>query len=72
MPSSLAALRREIGELEEALNDALSGHGQLNLLVGEPGIGKTRIAQELAAHSLRMGIRVLRSTCYLREGDPPY
>ena len=32
-----------------ALDDAMSGQGRLVMLVGEPGIGKTRTSQELAA-----------------------
>jgi len=35
--------RREMAALQAALDDALSGQGQLVMLVGEPGIGKTRI-----------------------------
>ena len=34
--------QREMAELTSALNDALSGQGRLVMLVGEPGIGKTR------------------------------
>ena len=40
--------QREMGELKAALEEALSGQGRLAMLVGEPGIGKTRTAQELA------------------------
>ncbi len=40
--------QREIGELRIALEDAVSGKGRLVMLVGEPGIGKTRTCtQEL-------------------------
>ena len=38
--------QREMGELKAALEDALSGRGRLVTLVGEPGIGKTRTAEE--------------------------
>jgi len=38
-------------QLKSALEDTLSGQGKLVMLVGEPGIGKTRTAQELAAHA---------------------
>ena len=34
--------QREMGDLKAALEDALSGRGRLVMLVGEPGIGKTR------------------------------
>ena len=40
--------QREIGELKTFLEDAVSGRGRLVTLVGEPGIGKTRTAQELS------------------------
>ena len=45
---SFVGRQREMAELLAALDDALSGRGRLVMLVGEPGIGKTRIAQELA------------------------
>ena len=47
--------QQEMALLEAALDDALSGQGRLVLLAGEPGIGKTRIAQELAAHARQKG-----------------
>jgi hypothetical protein len=43
--------QREMGELKAALEDALSGRGRLVTLVGEPGIGKTRTALELATYA---------------------
>ena len=55
-----------------ALDDAMSGQGRLVMLVGEPGIGKTRTARELAAHAERQGAQVLWSWCYEDEGAPSY
>ena len=43
--------QREMRELKACLEDALSGRGRLVMLVGEPGIGKTRTAQELATYA---------------------
>jgi predicted ATPase len=40
---------KELTVLRAAVDDALAGRGRLVLLAGEPGIGKTRTAQELAA-----------------------
>ncbi len=37
--------QREMSELSAALDDAMSGNGRLVMLAGEPGIGKTRIAE---------------------------
>ena len=36
---------REIAALQAALADALAGQGRMMMLVGEPGIGKTRTAR---------------------------
>jgi predicted ATPase len=51
--------QREMDTLTAALEDARSGRGRLVMLVGEPGIGKTRTAQELAAYAETQGVRVL-------------
>jgi len=45
--------------LTAAINEALSGKGQLAMLAGEPGIGNTRLAQELASVVEQRGARVL-------------
>jgi tetratricopeptide (TPR) repeat protein len=42
------------------------------MLVGEPGIGKTRMAQELSAYAEQRGAQVLWGWCYEEVGAPPY
>ena len=42
---------RELAELVGGLDDAFAGRGRLFLLAGEPGIGKSRLAEELIAHA---------------------
>ncbi len=64
--------QREMGELKAALDDAMAGHARLAMLVGEPGIGKTRTAQELASYAETRGTQVLWGRCYEEEGAPPY
>ena len=61
----------ELGALEGALGDARAGHGRLFLLVGEPGIGKTRLADELCARA-PADVRVLWGRCWEAEGAPAY
>jgi DNA-binding SARP family transcriptional activator/tetratricopeptide (TPR) repeat protein len=63
---------QELGRLRDVLEGALSGSGRLVMLSGEPGIGKTRTAIELAAYAEEQGARVLWGRCYEREGAPPY
>ena len=64
--------QREIGELVSALDEAIAGRGRLVMLAGEPGIGKTRTAQELAAIAEHRGVQVLWGRCHEGEGAPPY
>jgi len=63
---------REVEELRRGLDDALSGRGRLLLLVGEPGIGKTRTASELCTYARLRGAQVLIGRCYEGEGAPAY
>ena len=64
--------QREMGELKAALEDALSGKGRLVMLVGEPGIGKTRTSQELSTYATLRGAQVLWGRCYEEQGVPSY
>ncbi|MEE9234489.1 MAG: AAA family ATPase, partial [Candidatus Acidoferrales bacterium] len=64
--------QQEMGDLKAALEDALSGRGRLVTLVGEPGIGKSRTAQELATYAGLRHAQVLWGRCYEGEGAPPY
>jgi hypothetical protein len=54
--------QREMGELKAALEDALSGQGRLVMLAGEPGIGKTRTAQEVMKSAALAGAQALWAT----------
>ena len=58
--------------LEAALAAACGGQGQLIFLEGEPGIGKTRLLQELTASAGDHGVQVLWGRCYEGEGAPPF
>src|SRR5262245_9265197 len=63
---------RELSELGDALDAAAAGRGSLFLLVGEPGIGKTRLASELAAPAADRGMSALWGRCWDAEARPPY
>jgi len=62
----------ELQELREHLDRMLGGEGRLVLLSGEPGIGKTRLAEELAVYAHLRGAWVLRGHCYEQEVGVPY
>ena len=63
---------QEMGDLKAALEETLSGRGRLLTLAGEPGIGKSRTAQELATYAGLRHAQVLWGRCYEGEGAPPY
>jgi class 3 adenylate cyclase/tetratricopeptide (TPR) repeat protein len=58
--------------LEHKLADARAGRGGLVMVVGEPGIGKTRTLEEFAANSRAHGALVVWGRCYEGEWAPPY
>lgn len=51
---------------------ARKGNGGTALLVGEPGIGKTRMAEELITYARMAGAQVLTGRCHEGEGAPAY
>jgi predicted ATPase len=63
---------REMDDQKAALEDALGGRGRMVTLVGEPGVGKTRTAQELVTYARLRGVQVLWGRCYEDRGMPPY
>ena len=63
---------RELETLREALDHSIAGRGRIVMLAGEPGIGKTRTAQELAVHAASHDATVLWGHCHEEAGAPPY
>ncbi len=62
----------EMQLLRAGVEDAGSGRGRLLLLIGEPGIGKTRTAEELATYARERGAQVLWGRCVDEEGAPAF
>ncbi|MCA1692371.1 MAG: ATP-binding protein, partial [Actinobacteria bacterium] len=64
--------RRELDALRAWLTAARNGDGRLVLCAGEPGIGKTRLAQELTGIALAGGTAVAWGRCVEAEGAPAF
>ncbi len=54
----------ELGWVKRQLNNLFAGKGTLVFLTGESGIGKTRLASEIARLARDMGVFVLAGDCY--------
>jgi DNA-binding SARP family transcriptional activator len=63
---------QELEALRRALGDALAGHGRLLVIGGEPGIGKSRLVDELARSATGSGAEVVWGRCWEAGGAPPY
>jgi AAA ATPase-like protein len=63
---------RELVELSAALAAARHGRGSLCLLVGERGIGKTTLAEQLCGAACEQGVQVARGPCGDPGGAPAY
>ncbi|MBA2275689.1 MAG: AAA family ATPase [Chloroflexi bacterium] len=63
---------QELAELSRGLEEAEAGNGRLFLISGEPGIGKSRLADELGVAARHRGARVLWGRCWEGAGAPAY
>jgi class 3 adenylate cyclase len=61
--STLVGRERERALLDAALADALEGRARIIGLVGEPGVGKSRLCLELADRARTEGVRVALASC---------
>ena len=65
--------RQEVmGRLLDRLDRLLAGTGGVVLVSGEPGIGKTRIVDELISAARLRGLHVLVGRCHERDVTIPY
>jgi uncharacterized membrane protein len=62
----------ERSTIRAAIDRALRGHGSVIMLAGGPGVGKTRLAMEMAEYASRVGFRCLVGHCYERDEPFPF
>jgi uncharacterized membrane protein len=68
--SAFVGREAELSAIRAVIDRALTGHGSIVMLGGGPGLGKTRLAMEMAEYASRAGFRCLTGHCY--EGDEPH
>jgi DNA-binding SARP family transcriptional activator len=62
----------ELERLRQLLQEAVSGRGRTATVVGEAGIGKTRLASVLAVEALSLGCRVVVGRCHDSDAILPF
>jgi class 3 adenylate cyclase/tetratricopeptide (TPR) repeat protein len=70
--SALVGRDAELAVLRAAVDASVAGRGHVVLLAGEPGIGKTSLAVETAAHAGRQGAAVCWGSCWEGGGAPAF
>jgi class 3 adenylate cyclase/tetratricopeptide (TPR) repeat protein len=68
----LVAREEELGRAVSAADSAAGGTGRLVLLAGEPGVGKTRLAQEVALAARNRGYLLATGRCYEPYAGIPF
>jgi DNA-binding SARP family transcriptional activator/predicted ATPase len=69
---ALVGRAMEWHQLSSAWQAAVDGGPQVAVISGEPGIGKTRLADELYQSCVRLGRSAARSRCYAGQGQVAY
>ena len=69
---SFVGREHELSEFRATFDDALAGRSSLFLIAGEPGIGKSRLADELTSTAEGRGARVCWGRCWEAGGAPAY
>jgi class 3 adenylate cyclase len=70
--SNLVGRRWEMGAIESLLDRAIDGYGAVVGVVGSPGIGKSRLAREVAAIATARGVDVFAAFCESHASDIPF
>ncbi len=71
-PAVFVGRQAELKQLLAGLDRAFQRTGGMFLLSGEPGIGKTRLAEALTVEARRRGAAVFSGRSTQAEGAPPY
>ena len=70
--SNLVGRRWEMSAVDGLLDRAIEGHGAVVGVVGSPGIGKSRLAREVAALAAARGVDLFTAFCESHARDIPF
>ncbi|MGA8644759.1 ATP-binding protein [Candidatus Binatus sp.] len=70
--TAFAGRESEVSAIRAIIDRARAGHGSVVMLYDGPGVGKTRLAMEMAEYASRTGFRYSVGHCYERDEPYPY
>jgi class 3 adenylate cyclase len=70
--SNLVGRRWELSAIESLLDRAIAGNGAVIEVVGQPGIGKSRLVREVAASAAAHGVEAFSAYCESHATDIPF
>ncbi|HXZ03748.1 MAG TPA: ATP-binding protein, partial [Ktedonobacteraceae bacterium] len=62
----------ELTAIHQLIESTMSGQGQVVLLSGEAGIGKSRLVKEAKAYATSLNFRVVQGNCFPTDHSCPY
>jgi tetratricopeptide (TPR) repeat protein len=70
--TTFAGRETERRTIRAVIDRALGGQGAMVMLGGGPGVGKSRLAMDIAEYASRVGFRCVVGHCYERDEPFPY
>ncbi|UCE37063.1 MAG: tetratricopeptide repeat protein [Thermoplasmata archaeon] len=70
--SRFVGREKEFSDIKEHLEESIQGAGRLLFVVGEAGIGKSRLVSELAEYGKSKNVMILKGRCLYDENTEPY
>ncbi len=71
-PTPFVGRDAELTRVKHLVETASEGRGGVTMLLGEPGVGKSRLAAEASAFAIDRGFTVVAGQCYEAGGPPAY
>jgi predicted ATPase len=72
LESNFVNRKEELEDLKGHLNESIKGKGRLVFVIGEAGIGKSRLIDEMAAYASSHNVMTLKGRCLYEENSEPY
>ena len=70
--TAFSGREQEMARLKQAVESAVTGEGRIAIVIGEAGLGKSRLLRELRQELLRAGLGLIQGRCDPNESGTTY